>query len=358
MAKAMAAMSGGVDSSVTAWLLQQQGYDVMGATMRLYENEDVEEAGRTCCSLNDVEDARSVAARLGIPYYVFNFTEEFHAQVMDRFARAYAAGLTPNPCIDCNRYLKFGKLMDRAKELGVDYVATGHYARREWDEGSGRWLLKKGADGAKDQSYFLYHLTQRTLAHFLMPVGGLTKGQVREIAAQQGFLNARKRDSQDICFVPGGDYAEFIQRYTGKTWPEGDFVAKDGAVLGRHKGIIRYTLGQRRGLDVALGKRAYVCGKDMEKNRVILGENRDLYVKTVEGTDLNLIACDRLDGPIRAGAKIRYSPREVMATVEQIGEDRVRLVFDEPQRAAAPGQAVVFYDGDTVIGGAAIEKAY
>ncbi len=358
MAKAMAAMSGGVDSSVTAWLLQQQGYDVMGATMRLYENEDVEEAGRTCCSLNDVEDARSVAARLGIPYYVFNFTEEFHAQVMDRFARAYAAGLTPNPCIDCNRYLKFGKLMDRAKELGVDYVATGHYARREWDEGSGRWLLKKGADGAKDQSYFLYHLTQRTLAHFLMPVGGLTKGQVREIAAQQGFLNARKRDSQDICFVPGGDYAEFIQRYTGKTWPEGDFVAKDGAVLGRHKGIIRYTLGQRRGLDVALGKRAYVCGKDMEKNRVILGENRDLYVKTVEGTDLNLIACDRLDGPIRAGAKIRYSPREAMATVEQIGEDRVRLVFDEPQRAAAPGQAVVFYDGDTVIGGAAIEKAY
>ena len=358
MAKAMAAMSGGVDSSVTAWLLQQQGYDVMGATMRLYENEDVGEAGRTCCSLNDVEDARSVAARLGIPYYVFNFTEEFHAQVMDRFARAYAAGLTPNPCIDCNRYLKFGKLMDRAKELGVDYVATGHYARREWDEGSGRWLLKKGADGAKDQSYFLYHLTQRTLAHFLMPVGGLTKGQVREIAAQQGFLNARKRDSQDICFVPGGDYAEFIQRYTGKTWPEGDFVAKDGAVLGRHKGIIRYTLGQRRGLDVALGKRAYVCGKDMEKNRVILGENRDLYVKTVEGTDLNLIACDRLDGPIRAGAKIRYSPREAMATVEQIGEDRVRLVFDEPQRAAAPGQAVVFYDGDTVIGGAAIEKAY
>ena len=358
MAKAMAAMSGGVDSSVTAWLLQQQGYDVMGATMRLYENEDVGEAGRTCCSLNDVEDARSVAARLGIPYYVFNFTEEFHAQVMDRFARAYAAGLTPNPCIDCNRYLKFGKLMDRAKELGVDYVATGHYARREWDEGSGRWLLKKGADGAKDQSYFLYHLTQRTLAHFLMPVGGLTKGQVREIAAQQGFLNARKRDSQDICFVPGGDYAEFIQRYTGKTWPEGDFVAKDGAVLGRHKGIIRYTLGQRRGLDVALGKRAYVCGKDMEKNQVVLGENRDLYVKTVEGTDLNLIACDRLDGPIRAGAKIRYSPREAMATVEQIGEDRVRLVFDEPQRAAAPGQAVVFYDGDTVIGGAAIEKAY
>ena len=346
-------MSGGVDSSVATYLLQQQGFAVTGATMKLFDNEAVgEELESTCCSLSDVEDARRVAYRLGIPHYVFNFSEAFQHMVMDHFAQCYACGLTPNPCIDCNRYMKFERMLRRARELGIWYAATGHYARRTWD--GERWLLKKGLDPEKDQSYFLYHLTQPWLEHFLLPLGELTKPQVREIAEEQGFVNARKRDSQDICFVPDGDYGAFLDRYTGRRSEPGQYVNAAGEVLGTHKGHTHYTIGQRKGLELAMGHRVYVTGKDVEKNLVYIGENEDLFSSGLTANDLNLIACDSIPAPIRCTAKIRHSRYEAPATVEQIGEDAIAVRFDQPQRAIAPGQAVVLYDGDTVIGGATI----
>lgn len=349
-------MSGGVDSSVAAYLLKAQGFRVTGATMKLFDNAAIgEELESTCCSLSDVEDARRVAYRLGIPHYVLNFSEDFQAQVMDRFARCYQCGLTPNPCIDCNRYLKFGRMLRRARELEIDSVATGHYARilQEGD----RWLLKKAADPEKDQTYFLYAMTQDQLAHTQLPLGGLTKGEVREIAQAQGFGNARKRDSQDICFVPDGDYGAFLDRYTGRVCDNGNYVNKNGEVLGTHKGHTHYTIGQRKGLNIAVGRRIYVTGKDVERNLVYLGENEELFAPALEAADLNLIACDRIMAPIRCTVKIRHSRNEAPATVEQTDEDTILVRFDQPQRAIAPGQAVVLYDGDTVIGGATITRA-
>lgn len=350
--KAIIAMSGGVDSSVAAHLMREKNYDIIGVTLHLFDNEDAGIREKTCCSLADVEDARSVALKLGMEHYTFNFKEDFKEQVIARFIDAYENGRTPNPCIDCNKYIKFKRLLERAKQLDYDYVVTGHYARIE--QNNGRFLLKKGLDRTKDQSYVLYSLTQEQLRHIQFPLGAMTKAQVREIAEQQGFINAKKRDSQDICFVPDGKYAEFIERYSSKTYPNGNFIDMEGNVLGEHKGIIRYTIGQRKGLNLALPKPMYVCSTSLKDNTVILGDNADLFSKTLDADNVNLIACDKIDGSIKVNAKIRYSQSEQSATVWQTSQDTIHLEFDEPQRAITKGQAVVLYDGDTVVGGGVI----
>jgi tRNA-specific 2-thiouridylase len=348
-------MSGGVDSSVAAYLMKEKGYDCIGVTMKLYQlPEDVDPGKRTCCALSDTEDARSVATRLGMPFYVFNMEEQFQKCVIGKFVQTYQEGNTPNPCIDCNRYMKFEELLHRARALGMDYIVSGHYARIEQDPGTGRYLLKKGLDETKDQSYVLYSLTQEQLAHTQFPLGGYRKSEIRVIAEEQGFLNAHKADSQDICFVPDGDYASFIEGFTGEKSQPGDFVLKDGTVVGHHKGQIHYTLGQRRGLGVSYKESLYVCGKSSEDNTVILGRNEDLFRLEFDMNDLNLIAFEQITEPIRCKVKTRYRHKEQWATITCTGEDRLHVVFDEPQRAITPGQAAVLYDGDIVLGGGTI----
>lgn len=350
--QAMIAMSGGVDSSVAAYLMQQAGYACMGATMRLYENEDAGlPRGSTCCALDDVEDARRVACTLGMPHYVFNYKDAFHEQVMARFAAAYQRGATPNPCLDCNRYLKFGLLESRARALGCEVLATGHYARIE-QLPDGRWTLKKAADPEKDQSYVLAWLTQEQLAHTRFPLGGLRKSEARAIAEAHGFCNAHKHDSQDICFVPDGDYAAFVERHTGCPCPPGDILDEAGRVVGRHRGYIRYTVGQRRGLGIAAPQPLYVRGVCPARNTVTVAGAGALYTDTVDARELNWIACDALgERPVRLLAKLRYRQPARRATAWQTGPDTLRVRFDEPQRAPAPGQALVLYDGGTVVGG-------
>ena len=353
MDKVLIAMSGGVDSSVAAFLMKEQGCQCIGATMKLFHNEDIGvKRTKTCCSLEDVEDARSVAFRLGIPYYVFNFSDDFKGQVIDRFIAAYERGATPNPCIDCNRYLKFERLYERARILGCDAIVTGHYARIEQE--NGRWLLKKSLDESKDQSYVLYSLTQEQLAHTRLPLGAMHKSETRRIAEEQGFYNADKPDSQDICFVPNGDYAGFIARFTGHNCSAGDFVDEEGHVLGRHKGIVHYTVGQRKGLGIAADAPLYVKQIDAASNRVVLSGNDALFSRELTAGDFNWIAYDVPPRELRASARVRYHQREQAATVTVLGDGRVHLVFDEPQRAITPGQAVVLYDGDTVLGGGTI----
>ena len=349
--KCIIAMSGGVDSSVAAFLMKEKGYECIGATMKLYDNEEIGiSREKTCCSLDDIEDARAVARRLSMPYYVFNFKDEFEEKVINKFIRTYENGGTPNPCIDCNRYLKFEKLFQRMNELGFDYVVTGHYAIVE--EKDGWFYLKKGSDDTKDQSYVLYSLTQNQLAHIQFPLGEYSKTEIRKIAEEQHFLNARKRDSQDICFVPDGDYAKFIEGYLGKTYPDGDFVDINGNVIGRHHGIIRYTNGQRKGLGVAFGKPMYVADKDIEKNTVTLCTNDELFSRQVNAVDFNLLVPD-LPNEFKCKARVRYNMKEQGATAYLDGS-KLKLIFDEPQRAITKGQAVVLYDGDTVIGGGTI----
>lgn len=349
----MIAMSGGVDSSVAAYLVRSTGADCIGVTMKLYSGEYLgAESGKTCCALDDAEDARGVARKLGIPYYVFNFSGDFRQEVVERFVCAYESGATPNPCIDCNRYLKFDRLYRRATELGCDSIATGHYARIE--KVGERYLLKKAAVPEKDQSYVLYSLTQEQLARTQFPLGGLAKEETRRIASEQGFLNADKPDSQDICFVPDGDYASFICRYREKCYPQGDFVDLEGRVLGRHKGIIHYTLGQRKGLGISAGEPLYVVRIEPETNRVVLGRNADLFTRELDAEETNWIACDEPTEPLRVKAKIRYRQAEQWATVTVPSHGRFHVVFDEPQRAVTRGQAVVLYDGDTVVGGGVI----
>lgn len=356
--KVAAAMSGGVDSSAAALLLRQAGYDVVGVTLKLVDNSLAGLEGESgCCSLDDVEDARAAARRLHIPHYVFNMTDCFREEVVDPFVRDYEEGLTPNPCVECNRKIKFGALLRRAEELGWSRVATGHYARLDYDAGSGRWLLKKAACPDKDQSYVLAVLRQEQLSRALFPLGGLSKEEVRTIAREAGLLNARKRDSQDICFVPDGDYGAFLRRHTGREYPAGPFLYEDGTLLGRHKGIVDYTVGQRRGLGVSSNRgRLYVKEIRTGDNAVVLSGNDSLFARTLTANRLNLIPCARLDGPVRLRARIRYRMAEQPCVAEQTGEDTIRLTFDRPQRAITPGQTVVLYDGDVVVGAASILK--
>ena len=351
--KALIGMSGGVDSSVAAWLSQQAGFDCIGATMRLYANQ-AEEPESICCSLDDVEDARSVAHRLGMPFYVFNFSQDFREKVMDSFVDAYEKGLTPNPCIECNRHLKFERFLHRAQELGCQYIVTGHYARI-CEEGN-RFLLKKAVDTAKDQTYFLYTLTQDQLAHTRFPLGSLTKAEVRAIAEEKGFINAKKHDSQDICFVPDGDYMAFMERYTGKQYAPGNYLDLNGGIVGQHKGAVGYTLGQRKGLGIALGAPVYVCGKDMQNNTVTVGPNEALFHHSLRASGCNWFPFDTLKEPIQCKAKTRSRMMEQPATVYPEENGTIRVEFREPQRAITPGQAVVLYDGDSVIGGGTITE--
>ena len=353
--KAIIAMSGGVDSSVAAFLMKEKGYECIGATMKLFQNEDVVVCREhTCCSLDDVEDARSVARALEMPYYVFNFSDRFKEEVMEKFVCSYENACTPNPCIDCNRYLKFEKLFQRAKELSYDYVVTGHYAQIEYNEETGRYLLKKSVDLSKDQSYVLYSLTQDQLAHVQFPLGGMHKTEAREIAETQGFINARKHDSQDICFVPDGDYARFMEDFTGRHYPAGDFLDENGKKVGTHNGAVRYTIGQRKGLGLAMGAPVYVCAKDMQANTVTVGPEENLFDRIVYADEVNWIAIPELTAPLRVTARTRYHQTEQAATVYPAGEGQFRLEFDQPQRAPTPGQAVVLYQGDVVLGGGTI----
>ena len=346
--KAVIAMSGGVDSSVAAALMLEQGHECIGITLKLYKGES------RCCSLQDVNDAKAVAFRLGMPHYVLNFTEEFEDRVIRRFVETYERGGTPNPCIDCNRYIKFNLLLLRTRQLDFECLVTGHYARVEQDSASGRFLLKKSLDQKKDQSYVLYCLTQEQLRRSRFPLGELSKSEVRNIAEAKGFNNAAKSESQDICFVPNGDYGSFIEAYTGKSYPPGDITGLDGKVLGKHRGIIRYTIGQRRGLGVAANEPVYVAAKSAAANSLTLGPDSSLYRKSLDANDINLIACGRLEKPMRVKVKTRYLQLEQPAIAEQTGEDSLHIEFETPQRAITPGQAAVLYDGDIVVGGGTI----
>lgn len=353
--KAIIAMSGGVDSSVAAKLTKDMGYDCMGITMKLYDNEDIGECSEnTCCSLRDVEYARQVAYSLNMPYHVFNFTADFKKEVIDRFIEAYENGTTPNPCIDCNRYIKFKKLYERAKQIEFDYIVTGHYARIEGDPQANRFLLRKAVDDTKDQSYVLYSMTQEELAHTLFPLGELKKTQVRKIAEESGFSNAQKHDSQDICFVPDGNYANFIRDYTGTDYPNGNFIDENGGILGRHKGIIHYTIGQRKGLGLSLKKPMYVSSIQKKSNTVMLSEEKALFSKGFYAENINLISKDSIPDTIRLKVKIRYKQPEQWATVRQTDENTLYIEFESPVRAITKGQAAVLYDDDIVVGGGTI----
>lgn len=354
--KVLVAMSGGVDSSVAAKLLRDAGWECVGCTMKLFQNEDAGVAkGHTCCALDDVEDARSVAWRLGMEHFVFNFSDDFRQKVIGRFADAYLSGRTPNPCIDCNRFMKFDKLFDRADALECSHIATGHYARIAQE--NGKFVLKKALDETKDQSYVLYAMTQAQLARTLFPLGELRKSETRALAEAGGFVNARKPDSQDICFAPDGDYAAAVERYAGHAAAPGNFVDARGNVLGRHSGIIRYTVGQHRGLGVPLPGKRFVVRVNAVDNTVTLGEEAELYSAGALLGEMNWISGEPPAGPIRCTAKVRYRQPEQPAWAEPLPDGRARLRFDAPQRAITPGQAAVLYDGDTVLGGGVILAA-
>ncbi len=352
-------MSGGVDSSVAAALLIDEGYEVIGLTMRLWDGETIsgKHMDGTCCSASAVEDAKYVCYKLGIDHHVMDFRREFEENVIDYFVDEYKSGRTPNPCIACNKFLKFDAMLKKAELLGADYVATGHYAKVEFDEKTGRYLLKRALSCAKDQTYALYSLNQEQLSKTLMPLGRLeNKETTRAIAEERGLITAKKPDSMEICFVPDKDYAGFIERRTGDGDIPGSFVDEQGNILGQHRGIVHYTVGQRKGLGVTFGKPMFVLRIDAEKNEIVLGEKGTEFSDTLIADKLNFIPFDKLTEPIRVAAKVRYSAKEAEATVEPVENGRVRVTFDVPQRAITPGQAVVFYEigGDSVVGGGVI----
>ena len=359
--KVVIGMSGGVDSSVAAYLLKKQGYEVIGATMQIWQDEaeEVKEEEGGCCGLSAVDDARRVAGQLGIPYYVMNFKESFQKNVIDYFVGEYLEARTPNPCIACNRYVKWESLLDRSLSIGADYIATGHYARVIKLE-NGRYTLKKSVTSQKDQTYALYNLTQHQLAHTLMPVGDYTKEEIRSIAEEIGLQVAHKPDSQEICFVPDNDYASFIQKELERTgqhtqaFTPGNFVDTKGNILGRHKGIAHYTIGQRKGLGIALGRPAFVVAIHPDKNEVVIGDNEEVFGRVVHARNLNFMSIPSLEGEMEVTAKIRYSHAGQKAVIRMTGEDCMECVFEEPVRAITPGQALVCYQGDYVVGGGVI----
>ena len=349
-------MSGGVDSSVTAALMMEAGYDCIGANMRLFADGEAAAREKSCCSIADAMDARAVADGMGMPFYVLHYTEEFRRMVVEKFVRAYQNGITPNPCIDCNRYLKFDLLLEQAKAHGCDTIATGHYARIRFNEDSGRYELLKGIDAARDQSYVLYMLTQEELAHTRFPLGDLHKSEVRALAAEYGFVNAAKKDSQDICFVPDGDHARFIESYTGEKAVPGNFVDKEGTVLGQHKGIIRYTTGQRKGLGIASDRPYFITDILPETNEIVLGRKEDIRESRLIAEEFNWLSIDTPKEELRATAKIRYRFKEAACTARVLDGGSVEVCFDAPQPAITAGQAVVLYDGDRVLGGGTITR--
>ena len=354
--KVVVGMSGGVDSSVAAYLLKEQGYDVVGVTMQIWQDEEAaaREENGGCCGLSAVDDARRVAETLEIPYYVMNFKKEFKCKVMDYFVEEYLQGRTPNPCIACNRYVKWESLLQRSLEIGADYIATGHYARVD-KLANKRFAIRNSVTAAKDQTYALYNLTQFQLSHTLMPVGEYTKDQIREIASRQNLPVANKPDSQEICFVPDQDYAAFIDKEAaGRVPGPGNFVTEDGRILGRHKGITHYTVGQRRGLDLPMGHRIFVTEIRPETNEVVIGENEDTMTSRVVCDQLNYMAIEDLTEPMRVLAKIRYNHKGEYCTIRKLADGSVECLFEKPVRAATPGQAVVFYDGEHVLGGGTI----
>lgn len=354
MNKVLLGMSGGVDSSVAAAVLLEQGYDVVGVTLKLWDREKCVDNNKMCCSINDVEDARAVAARLDIPHYVLNFKDVFKKTVVDYFVSEYLNGRTPNPCIACNRYIKFHEMLIKAQTLECDYISTGHYARIDYDEDVGRYILRKGLDHKKDQSYVLYNLTQETLGKVLLPLAGMTKDEVRKKANDIGIKVANKPDSQEICFVDK-DYSEFIREYSDAIIKPGNILDTDGKIIGKHEGIINYTIGQRKGLGLYAASRTYVTKVNVIDNTVTVGKNEDLFSKTLVVRDYNLVSVDKLHTGMNVSAKIRYSAECKSAKLYLEGENKLVIEFDEPQRAITPGQSVVIYDGDIVIAGGIIE---
>ncbi len=355
--KVVVGMSGGVDSSVAAYLLKEQGYDVIGVTMQIWQDQDVFERSQEggCCGLSAVEDARRVADVIGIPYYVMNFKSDFQQNVIDYFVKEYERGYTPNPCIACNRYVKWEALLQRAREIGADYLATGHYARII-KLPNGRYCIQNSVTAAKDQTYALYNLTQDQLAHTLMPVGNYEKPEIRAIAEMAGLPVAHKSDSQDICFVPDHDYAGFIERETGREYKPGNFVDTEGNVLGQHKGIINYTIGQRKGLGITAATPLFVKELKMDTNEVVICQNQDLFTDTCYVENVNYMAEAEIKPGKRAIGKIRYSHAGAPCTLEPAENGQLKCTFDQPQRAMTPGQAAVFYEDDHVLCGGTIIK--
>jgi len=357
--KVVVAMSGGVDSSVAAALLKEEGYQVIGVTMQIWPRAKQEDRGNGsggCCGLDAVEDAKRVAYKLNIPHYVMNFRDIFAQKVIADFCQEYSLGRTPNPCIRCNQYIKFGALLERANQLGADFIATGHYARIEINEATGTYLLKMGVDRHKDQSYFLYPLTQEQLGHTLFPVGNFVKGRIKEIVRELEFPVAAKPESQEICFIPDDDYPKFLKAYIPQAAKPGAVLDERGNTLGRHRGILFYTIGQRKGLGISTKEPLYVIAIEPEKNTIVVGSKEATYGSELITSGLNWITTAKPEQPITVKAKIRYRHQEAEAEVTPLSDDKVYVKFKEPQMAITPGQAIVFYDRDIVIGGGTIEQ--